>query len=150
MRAVMLCMLLLGGVSARAEQPQVRQIVAPGYPLLAWAARLQGSAIMELEIGPDGTVQSAKGSGTHPLLLREAEKNASEWTFGGFTEGASFPIRFKLRYIYRLEGEPAYPMPQPRVVITLPDIVQIVVRPPEPQISEVDHAPESPPRSQKK
>jgi hypothetical protein len=86
---------------------------------------------MKLEVGRDGKVQSVKGSGTHPLLMEEAEKSIRQWTFGPFAKGTSFPVRLKVRYIYRLEGEPDDKFLPARIVITIPDRVEIVARPPK-------------------
>jgi len=132
MSAAILSILLFVGVAVGAEDVRVRQIVAPVYPRLAWLATLQGSVSMELEIGRDGKVESAKASGAHPLLMEESEKNIRLWTFGPFPEGTAFPLKLAVRYAYKLDGEPEYYMSQPNVVITLPDRVQIVARPPKP------------------
>ena len=132
MRATVLCLLLLTGVTARAEQIPVREIVAPISPRLAWLASLQGSVSMELEIDRKGKVQFLKASGADPLLLKASEKNIRLWTFGPFAEGTAFPVRLKVQYAYRFEGEPDDKFLPPRVVITIPDRVEIVVRPPKP------------------
>jgi len=133
MRAVLICVLLLGAAALNAEDIRVREIVAPQYPLLAWGARLQGSVDLQLGIDRDGKVQAVKASGGHPMLLEEASKNIRLWTFGPFPARTTFPVRLEVHYVYKLEGEEEYPMSQPRVVITLPNRVQIVARPPEPQ-----------------
>lgn len=132
MRAAILCLFLITGVTARAGQIPVREIVAPIYPRLAWLASLQGSVTMELEINRDGKVQSVKASGADALLLKESEKNIRLWTFGPFAEGTSFPVRLKVQYTYRFEGEPDDKFLPPRVTITIPDRVEIVAWPPKP------------------
>ena len=127
MRTVMICLLLLGAVAANGKDVQVREIVVPMYPRLAWGAGLQGSVHMQLEIDRDGKVQAVKASGAHRLLLQEAEKNIRLWTFGPFPKGTAFPIRLEVDYVYKFEGEERY-CEEPKVVITLPDKVHIVAR----------------------
>jgi len=130
MRAVMLYIVLLSAASAHAQEPVVRQIVAPVYPRLAWLASLQGRVLLELEIDKNGRVQSVKASGSHPLLRDESEKNIRQWTFQSFRDPSSFPVRLKVQYVYRFEGESEDELSPPRVVITVPDKVEIVARPP--------------------
>ncbi len=130
MRAAVICVLLLGSATLNAQDIPIRQIVVPTYPLLGRDARLQGRVRMDLEIGEDGKVQSVRSSGAHILLLDESEKNIRQWTFGPYPEGTRFPVRWVVRYEYKLEGEEEYRMSPPRVVITLPNDVQIVARPP--------------------
>ena len=134
MRAAILCTLLLTGVTAFAEEVPVREIVVPRYNLVARGARLQGSVRLQLEINRDGKAQSVKASGADPLLLKESEKNIRLWTFGPFSKGTAFPVSLEVYYVYKLQGEPEYPMSQPEVVITLPNRIQIVARPPKPII----------------
>jgi TonB family protein len=134
MRSAILSLLLLTGVAARAGQIPVREIEAPIYPRLAWLASLQGSVTLELEINREGKVRSVKVSGADALLQKESEKNIRQWTFGPFAEGTTFPVRLKVRYTYRFEGEPDDKFLAPRVIITIPDRVEIVARPPKPII----------------
>ena len=111
----------------------VRRIVVPGYSGLARMAWLQGELRVEIEIDAYGKVISAKGTGAHPLLLEEAEKNLRQWIFGPFHKGIKFPIRHSVIYIYALKGKEVYRAPPPKVVLELPDRVSITSQPPEPQ-----------------
>jgi hypothetical protein len=128
------CSSMLAQSSRRTvDQVRVHQLLVPGYPHLARAASLQGTAGVTIEIGSDGKVISAEASGASPLLLRETEANIREWTFGPFPEGVRFPVRHKVIYVYKLEGKQAYYDPLPKVVLSLPDRVEIKSQPPEPQ-----------------
>jgi len=72
--------MLLVEAAPQAKDIAIREIVVPTYPHLAWLARLQGSLEMDLQVGQDGEVQSAKVQGAHPLLREESEKNIRSWT----------------------------------------------------------------------
>ena len=136
MRVSLLCLFLVSTVASHgADQICVRHLPVPGYPRLARMARLQGSVSVELEIGADGKVLSAKGSGAHRLLARASEENIRQWSFGAVPGGAaSVPARrHRVIYVYKLEGkEECYDSP-PIVVLDLPDRIQVTGHPPEPQ-----------------
>jgi TonB family protein len=107
----------------------VHEIVVPTYPRLARVAQLEGSPSVELEIGKDGKVLSAKGSGAHPLLVQDAEKCLRQWVFAPIPEGLKLPVKHKVTFRYKLQGKPQYYDPVPRVVLHLPDLVEITSRP---------------------
>jgi hypothetical protein len=48
-------------------EPHVKHKVGPNYPPLAWQASIQGSVTVEIELGTDGDVVSAKASGAHEI-----------------------------------------------------------------------------------
>lgn len=52
---------------------------APAYPPLAKAARVSGSVVVEVTIGEDGRVISARAVSGHPLLKAAAEGAARGW-----------------------------------------------------------------------
>ncbi|HEX8184889.1 MAG TPA: energy transducer TonB, partial [Blastocatellia bacterium] len=54
---------------------------APEYPPLAKQARLQGSVSVEVMIGPDGRVESARAVSGHPMLAKAAVDSAAAWRF---------------------------------------------------------------------
>ena len=60
---------------------RVRHFVAPAYPLDAWIARIQGAVVTEVEIKPDGTVDSVKFVSAHPLFRKSVETALKQWAF---------------------------------------------------------------------
>ena len=87
MRLLPLCLLVSQGICFGADQLCVRNLAVPEYPRLAVMARIQGEVKVEVEIGTDGKVLSAKArvpSGAPKpaeLLSRAAEKNIIGWIF---------------------------------------------------------------------
>lgn len=55
--------------------------VEPTYPPLAKAARISGSVVVEVTVGEEGDVISARAISGHPLLKDSAVAAAREWTF---------------------------------------------------------------------
>ena len=128
---LLICLTISPSVIAAESPVYVKYIVVPSYVSLARSARLQGTVSLELEIDHDGKVLKAKGSGAHPLLIKEAEQNVRLWTFGFLQRSAEFPLHHKMDYIFRLEGDERYHDPPPRVVLVLPYRVEITSHPPQ-------------------
>ena len=61
--------------------PIVRHFVAPEYPISAWLAQIDGSAVMELIIKQDGTVDSATFVSGLPIFHKSIETALKDWTF---------------------------------------------------------------------
>jgi len=59
----------------------VRHFVAPAYPVAAWLARIQGTAVTEVTIKPDGTVDSVKFISAHPIFRESVETALKQWSF---------------------------------------------------------------------
>lgn len=55
--------------------------VAPEYPAVARAARVQGSVLMHAIIGTDGTVQRLQVVGGNPLLVNAAMEAVKRWRY---------------------------------------------------------------------
>jgi TonB family protein len=65
-------------------QPVLRRVktrVEPIYPELARHMNLSGVVKVELVIGPDGKVKSAKVLGGHPVLAAAALDASKRWVF---------------------------------------------------------------------
>ncbi|MDE3104499.1 MAG: energy transducer TonB [Acidobacteriota bacterium] len=56
-------------------------VVAPAYPPIAKAARLQGAVISRLEFGSSGNVSKVEIVSGHPLLAKSVETSEGHWTF---------------------------------------------------------------------
>lgn len=134
-RGPLVCLLFsMSAVCYGGDDVCVRHLVVPGFPRLARMARLQGPVTIEIEIGEDGKVVSAKASGVHRLLERASEENIRQWTFRPATlTGSPISRQLRITYTYKLVGKEQYDDPPPYVVFDLPHRVEITSRPPEPQ-----------------
>jgi TonB family protein len=71
--------------SARAQQDssdstrKVTNRVAPPYPELARAMNVKGVVKLEASVAPNGTVNSVKVVGGHPVLVQAAERAVQKW-----------------------------------------------------------------------
>jgi len=142
-RSVLACILLMSA-SCGGQQLQVQHFVSPDYPTQAHTANIQGTVKVEVMIGGDGKVFWAKGTGGHPLLVEEAEKNIRLWTFGPFPSVAEFPIRHSVTYSFKLQGEPVIGLLLPTIKTHLPDSVEIVSCPSRPGLVSEPPPPASP------
>jgi len=129
----LLLLALLAAASLGAGQIRPKHIVVPGYPRVARVARLQGTVSVEIEIGPDGKVISAKASGGHKLLQDAAEENIRQWTFEPSAPSENAPTTLRIAYVYRLEGKEEVYYSPPVVIFDLPERVEIVGHPPKAQ-----------------
>jgi TonB family protein len=141
MRIYTTCLLLaLSLLGCARDNLRVRQIADPEYPAEARLRQMQGTAVVGVNIGPDGkviwaTIVSNGGS----ILAEESRKNAIQWIFGPFPDNCTFPIYHEITYNYVLEGKPAYIMIVPPIVKThLPDKIEVIARPFE---SDSDYPP---------
>ncbi len=67
--------------------------VPPVYPPLANSARVQGSVVLVIRIGKDGSVSDAKLVRGHPLLVRAAVEAVKQWQYSPFlVEGAPVEV----------------------------------------------------------
>jgi len=120
-------------VGVASDDVYVHHIVVPGYPNLARMAFLQGSVRVEVIIGEDGRVLSAKGSGASNLLVRASEENVRQWVFCVGSAKNHMALKRTAIYVYRLEGKEQNYELMPRVVLDLPWHIEITAHPPEPQ-----------------
>jgi protein TonB len=63
------------------KRPVKLREVAPTYPPLARAARVEGIVIVEAIVGPDGKVQDARVLRSSPLLDAAALDAVRQWEF---------------------------------------------------------------------
>jgi TonB family protein len=134
LRLLFFCMLFSIGVLPGRAWPAVdntcvKHITAPNFPRLPWFAQLTGTVEVDVDVDTSGRVRSAVASGAHNLLNRAAEENIREWTFCS----AAKSFKLKMTYIYRLEGRKEHEQSPPKVSLDLPDRVEILARPPEPE-----------------
>ena len=124
----------------------VRDTRPPDYPQLARMARVEGNVSVSLEIGADGKVLTASGTGS-PILARAAEANARLWSFGFLKKPRKFPFRCSVLYTYKLVEPPVAYSVCPAVIFHLPDRVEIISQPPhwEPSTGGICQANSPPP-----
>lgn len=94
-----------------------KQISVPEYPPIAVAAQWKGTVDLAITVGPQGQVLEAEGKGLLPILIDQAKANVKSWVFCAPKNKRSAHVQ--LRYDYRVEGAPVYPLPTPKVVIDL-------------------------------
>ncbi|HLO66806.1 MAG TPA: energy transducer TonB [Holophaga sp.] len=77
---------------------------APPYPPLAKIARIQGTVVVEIVVGPDGIPQSAHAVEGPQQLRQTAEQYAMGWKFEpAMLNGVAQTARFKLTMPFRLK-----------------------------------------------
>jgi protein TonB len=65
-----------------AETPRkIKSQVPPVVPDIARHMNLKGTVRLEIEIGADGLVKSAKALGGHPVLIQSAEDAVHKWRY---------------------------------------------------------------------
>jgi TonB family protein len=106
---------LLCTVNAQVEKPVrvcIRHMTVPArYPVVARAARLQGTVVAKLKISADGTVAEATVDSedplliAHPLLQFETRELVRKWTFECESCAPGLAFEHVIRFNYRLEGE---------------------------------------------
>jgi len=80
---------------------QFSQFVAPKYPALAQAPRIQGNVELQLHVDPaTGTVSDASAVAGHPLLEPSAVEAAKQWRFAPGSVNAE-PLRLTVDYELR-------------------------------------------------
>lgn len=139
--------LVIAGCSDKQRQLHVERITTPEYPTPARLQNAQGTVFVKVAIGPDGKVMFAQGSGAPQvyfedkeykspgapdMLVKAAEENAKQWTFGPFPSDGEFPVHHLIEYVYKLEGKPLVTVSSPRVTTHLPDRIEIFAAPAAP------------------
>jgi hypothetical protein len=76
-----------GGNSPRNEARQVQRRVLPEYPEIAAQMNLKGTALVEARVRPDGTVQTVRVLGGHPILALVPGKRGQALEVSGRVQG---------------------------------------------------------------
>lgn len=88
-----------GGISGKAIKK-----VQPEYPPVARAAGAQGEVTVEVVVGEDGNIESAKAISGHPLLQQSAVDAARQWTFSPtLLEGKPVKVRGRISFVFSME-----------------------------------------------
>ena len=103
--------------ASAAAQVCAKQISVPDCAPIALAARVSGTVDLKITVGSRGQVASVDASGSSPMLVETAKENMRDWIFCEPKKNRSAHVQ--LRFEYRLEGVPAYPVPHAMVIIDL-------------------------------
>ena len=83
------------------DGPRVVKAVAPAaYPQIALQAHAIGKVVVEVEVGADGQVMSARAVEGHPLLQAAAAKAARRWQFA--MNDKSSPVKVRLTFDFQV------------------------------------------------
>ena len=89
----------------RATQPVRVREVSPTYPPLARAAQIEGNVLLQVVIGPDGSVTEVEVSrSVHPLLDDAAREAVLKYGYKpGLRDGVPDTFRVQVTVSFRLE-----------------------------------------------
>lgn len=108
---------------------QVKRFVAPAYPAAARKGRMQGTTASELQVRPDGTVDSVKVVMAHPVFQEYVEAALKQWVFEPVPRLTT--LKVTVRFWLDGCGEPAPNQTREQlfgetlVQADLPDLVEI-------------------------
>jgi TonB family protein len=78
---------------------EVRLAVAPLYPAIAVAARLEADIEVDADVAEDGTPTSVRARTTHPFFEEVALAAAKQWRFARTLRGGQARITFAFRLL---------------------------------------------------
>jgi len=90
-----------GNKEPRLDDVVVTLAVTPTYPLTALHTHTSGEAVIEVKIGSDGSVTSAREISGSPLLVGGAKSTARRWKFAPATDGKTVRT-VRLTFVYHL------------------------------------------------
>ena len=99
----LLCALMLATPLVRAQQGisenarRVTNRVVPPHPELARAMNVKGIVKLEVSVAPNGTINSVKLIGGHPVLAQAAERAVLKWRWepSGRESTEAIELRFE-------------------------------------------------------
>jgi TonB family protein len=93
-------------ISAGVAQRQLRKSVAPEYPLVAKAARVSGTVVLQAIIGKDGQIHDLKAVSGPPMLLQSALDAVQQWEYEPYRlNGEPVEVLTTINVVFQL-GEP--------------------------------------------
>jgi len=91
-------------VSQAISQGLLLSQVPPVYPPLARQARIQGSVVLDAQIGDDGTVESLTVVSGHPMLIQSAMDAVKQWRYKPFfVNGAPVAVLTQITVNFQLQ-----------------------------------------------
>lgn len=89
--------------SSGAAQKTLVHIVKPRYPEEAKAQLIQGTVVLHVLIGADGTMQEIHLVSGHPLLVSAAVEAVSQWRYRPFVyQGHPVPVDTQISVVFTL------------------------------------------------
>ncbi|MFN0140547.1 MAG: energy transducer TonB [Pyrinomonadaceae bacterium] len=110
------------------ETLSVVRAVAPQYPAIAAATRIEGEVVVEIKISSDGSVFSTKVISGHKRLIDASEKAAKQWKFSALTQGQKEKV-LELRFSYSSDYNKNQRSSEFSVIFTPPFKVEIIFIP---------------------
>lgn len=110
------------------ESPIVISAIAPQYPVIATATRIEGEVVVEIKIAQDGSVLSTKTISGHKRLVDASEKAAKHWKFSPLTEGQKEKV-VELHFVYSSDYNKNQKISEFSVIFTPPFKVEIIFIP---------------------
>ena len=108
-------------------QPVRTEYVAPVYPALAQAAKMQGTVIIEATIGPDGRVTDVRVLRPTPILDAAAIEAVRKWRYTPtMLNGVAVPVMMPVTVNFGPENQLAQPA---RNIVTAPADPKVIVVP---------------------
>jgi TonB family protein len=91
---VVVATILLGAL-AHAENRKAVANPTPEYPEIARRMNINGVVKVELVIGADGTIKSAKVLGGHPVLADAVQKALQKWKYAPGPSETTMQLEFR-------------------------------------------------------
>jgi TonB family protein len=125
MKATVLMLLALAGLQF--PEPQVVQRIAPAYPPLARAARIETSVRLSVRVTPDGRVEAVTLVSGHPLLNEAAIESVYRWRFERSISGGvvDVTVPFSLSTGLAITGKVVDPEGAPMVGVLVSAVVPV-------------------------
>jgi TonB family protein len=127
--------MLLGTAIVTAQQTAavaVKAAVAPHYPPIAVAARIDGDVVLRVAVGPDGSVLHAVVVSGPKILQQSATEAAEKWKFEA-SDPATTTRSSEIKFSYVLLSEDA--KEESETVFLPPDAVVLKHRPAKPTVN---------------
>jgi TonB family protein len=126
MRRLLIAFVLLDLLALGQERiVTVEKFETPKYPPLAKMARITSTVKLELEIGEDGTVTSAKVLSGHPMLKDIASESIKRWRFRCFNCARPHAFQHVFEYIFDVRPVGCFESSDERVSYSFPSKVMI-------------------------
>jgi TonB family protein len=135
-RGAWIAVTILAVSSVLAGDVQPSEVTGLEYPLLGRMARITGTVVVRLTIGPDGSVTNAMSVSGHPLLAKAACENARQWKFERAKSERREERDVYLVYRFLLRGTCAGRDCRQKFSVDLPNLVTVTSEIPPIQVSE--------------
>jgi TonB family protein len=120
-----LAVLVTFGNSSRAgevqQMPLVQSASLPTYPMIARAARVSGTVVLEVSTDGERVSKIVVKSGP-PMLVPSVRENVATWRFTPHQ-----PITFETTFIFRIEDPASCEFENAALTVKLPTLVDIKV-----------------------